>query len=586
MKINLNLRAKTSINICAFFLGFALVPGNTRQVEAQSPVDIKSEDSEHQIPLRPAIKTGKEKDQTKNTSVSEEENNEALSVFDKLESKDTILVNPEKLIVKPPVLKALIQLEQHVSPLHIEADQNKDITLGEVLKTALRNNLDIKIAETRKKSSEWRFYETLGTFLPDVVNSFGFQGITGKAASPAGAILRINSPYLTTASGFNWVLFNGGARIFQAKESHHLYKATGSALKGSINDVLIKVTQLYYNLVLNDALLQIRVKAVEESKSILQLNADLFSEGVATKLDVLQSRAQLSRDRQALVSQQISRRQAALDLSTALYLDPAIDLNIQDRIVKKTRLVDKEARIGQLIAEAIKERPELPEKEEKRLAALAFTKVRKAAYVPSLSFSGAVAGTGADIARADGSQQIPLSSVTTSGSTLTPQVAGGPNVPLTNGIGGKKTFDMRALFVLGMDVEWKVGGLGVPDAARIKRANYAARRAQLEYNKELAKVFQDVRNSYNHAIDTETLVKETTAEVDSSEEALRIAVLRLKEGLGTQTDVIVAQRDYTQALISKAKALIDYNISQAQILHSTGSISFNTLTRGFKPGTK
>ncbi len=506
-----------------------------------------------------------------------------LSAFDKLESKETILVNPEKLIVKPPVLKALIKLEEPVSPLHIESDSNRDITLGEVLKTALRNNLDIKISNTKKESARWRFYERLGSFLPDVVNSFSFQAISGKVASPAGAILRIKSPYLTTGSGFNWSLFEGGARIFRAKEAHHMMKASQSALQGSINDVLLKATNLYYDLVLNDALLQIRVKAVEESKAICQLNEDLFSEGVATKLDVLQSRTQLSRDRQALVSQQIKRRQAAVDLSTALYLNPAVDLNIQERTVKKIRLIGKGTKIGDLIATAMKERPELPEREEHRLAAVQRTKVRKAAYIPNLSFSGAVAGTGADIARGDGLQQIPLSSVTTAGSTLTPAISGGANAPLANGGGGRKTFDMRALFVLGMDVEWKLGGLGTVDAARIKRAGYLARQAQLEYNKELAKVYQEVRNSYNHAIDTEALVRETTSEVESSEEALRIAVLRLKEGLGTQTDIIIAQRDYTQALINKVRALIDYNTSQAGVLHSTGAISFNTLTRGFRP---
>lgn len=529
-----------------------------------------------EVKLRPAIGPDGKK----------EEQQDDLSVFDKLEDKDTILVNPEKLIVKPPVLKALIKLEEPVSPLHIESDSNRDITLGEVLKTALRNNLDIKISKTRRDTAQWRFYERLGSFLPDVVNSFSLQAISGKAASPAGAILRIKSPYLTTASGFNWMLFEGGSRIFRAKESHHLLKASDATLKGSINDVLLQVTKLYYNLVLNDALLQIRVKAVEESKAILQLNEDLFSEGVATRLDVLQARTQLSRDRQALVSQQISRRQAAVDLSTALYLNPAEDLNIRQRTVKKIRLVGKGTRIGALIATAMKERPELPEREERRLAAIQRTKVRKAAYIPNLSFSGAVAGTGADIARGQGSQQIPLSSVTSGGSSLTPAISGGANAPLANGGGGRTTFDMRALFVLGMDVEWKLGGLGTIDAARIKRAGYLARQAQLEYNKQLAKVYQEVRNSYNHAIDTEALVRETTSEVDSSEEALRIAVLRLKEGLGTQTDIIVAQRDYTQALISKVKAIVDYNTSQAGILHSTGAISFNTLTRGFRPKTK
>ncbi|HMO22700.1 MAG TPA: TolC family protein, partial [Candidatus Melainabacteria bacterium] len=219
-----------------------------------------AEDSSEEPELRPPIKTQ-----------PEEEKTDDLSAFDKLEDKETILINPEKLIIKPPVLKALIKLDQPVSPLHIEADGNRDITLGDVLKTALRNNLEIKISEARKESAKWRFYEDVSHFLPDVGNSLSLQAIQGKVASPAGAILRIKSPYLTTGSGFNWTLFKGGERIFQAKEGRHRMKASAHALKGSINDVLLQATKLYYELVLNDALLQIRVKAVEESKAILQL---------------------------------------------------------------------------------------------------------------------------------------------------------------------------------------------------------------------------------------------------------------------------------------------------------------------------
>ena len=506
-----------------------------------------------------------------------------LSAFDKLEDKETVLVNPEKIIVKPPMLKALIKLEQPVSPLHVDADSHKDITLGDVLKTALRNNLDIKISEDMTEYSKWRVFEHYASFLPDVANTFSLQALRGLVASPAGAIINLNSPYITQGSAFNWNLFQGGSRIYNTIRARHLRKASQAKLQGTVNDVLLQATQLYYNLVEQDALLQIRVKAVEESKAILKLNEDLFTEGVATKLDVLQSRTQLSRDRQLLVSQQINRRTAAVDLATALYLNPAVDLNISNRTVQKIRLISNDTRISKLVSLALAERPELPHKEERRQAALQLAKVHRAALLPNLSFSGAVAATGADIARGAGGQQIPLSSVTAAGSTVTPTITSGASTPLTQGFGNRKTFDMRALFVLGMDVNWQLGGLGAVDAAKIKKAQYLARIAQLEYNKQLAQIYKEVRNSYNHAIDTETLVKETTTEVNSSEESLRIAVLRLKEGLGVQTDVIVAQRDYTQALINKAKAIIDYNVSQAQILHSTGAISFNTLTRGLKP---
>ena len=43
--------------------------------------------------------------------------------------------------------------------------------------------------------------------------------------------------------------------------------------------------------------------------------------------------------------------------------------------------------------------------------------------------------------------------------------------------------------------------------------------------------------------------------------------MRLNNGLGTNIDVLTAQRDLTQARLDKALALINFNKEQAQLLH-------------------
>jgi outer membrane protein TolC len=45
-------------------------------------------------------------------------------------------------------------------------------------------------------------------------------------------------------------------------------------------------------------------------------------------------------------------------------------------------------------------------------------------------------------------------------------------------------------------------------------------------------------------------------------------------------DIITAQRDYTQARVDKAQALINFNIAQAQRVHDVGLISTSALTSG------
>ena len=57
-----------------------------------------------------------------------------------------------------------------------------------------------------------------------------------------------------------------------------------------------------------------------------------------------------------------------------------------------------------------------------------------------------------------------------------------------------------------------------------------------------------------------------------------LAQVRFQEGVGTYLDVINAQHNYTDALIDKANAIIDYNSSQARLLHAIGCLTVDTCT--------
>ena len=87
-----------------------------------------------------------------------------------------------------------------------------------------------------------------------------------------------------------------------------------------------------------------------------------------------------------------------------------------------------------------------------------------------------------------------------------------------------------------------------------------------------------MRQSYLNTLSTENKITETTSQVRSATEELRLAQLRLQNGLGKNIDVLRAQQDYISALINKAQALRDFNIAQAQLLRDTGVLSTSTLT--------
>ena len=80
------------------------------------------------------------------------------------------------------------------------------------------------------------------------------------------------------------------------------------------SDVLQGAARQYYNLLLAEALLQIRIRAVDQSEEQVRFNGEKLKQGLSTNLEYLQSRTQLSLDRQALLEQEVSRRMAALEL--------------------------------------------------------------------------------------------------------------------------------------------------------------------------------------------------------------------------------------------------------------------------------
>ena len=401
-------------------------------------------------------------------------------------SSGAIFQDAENVIVKPPLLTALITLEKKRSPFDLDADSSTQVTLRDVLKTSLEANLPIKIANQEVLEKHWQNVGAFAGFLPNLTNEINFEGLGGNYVTPAGFAIPIHNGFLTMNSGFNWTLFNGGGNIWNYKQTKHQYKASVAAAKGTVNDVLQEVVENYYNLVLNEVLLQICVKQVETTHALLLVNQDLFADGANTQLDVLQSQYEYSMARQQLIQQQVSRRQAAIKLATSINLNPEVDLTPKDRLVSKIQLVDPRLTPGDLLKMVVANRPDLKRYDELRLAAKDNVKVARATFMPVIVGSGTVIGSGA--------RAVNVSSLE-SGLGLSTAGAGvGPasvaTLPISGTSGtGPKSFTTQSLFILGVDAQWNFGGMGLQQTAQLQTARAEARKVSLELNRVLAQVY-------------------------------------------------------------------------------------------------
>jgi outer membrane protein TolC len=277
--------------------------------------------------------------------------------------------------------------------------------------------------------------------------------------------------------------------------------------------------------------------------------------------------------------------------------------------VVENHLIDSSLNIAQLTDIAVRNRPELGQFNQSRLAAVRQVQVQMANLMPTAQFflsanrnqterggsSGSTGGGGSNLGSLIGTGTAGngvgggsvvgvgaggiggASSGGGGGATTVISAGGAGGTGIAVGGGGNNTTTSES-FTMGFDINWNLAGLGVPDAMTTLSQRSLARQAMLQYNQTAITVLTQVRSSYLNTLTAEEQVDVTAEAVIAGQEGLRLANLRLQHGVGTNLELIQAQRDYVTALINHSQAIINFNITQAQLLRDIGQISLSTLT--------
>ncbi len=509
----------------------------------------------------------------------------------------------EAIELSLPQPNQLMSLGSILPPIRLEANYTQPISLKDALLYSVDNNLAVRIANANKSVQKWLTVSQFGNYLPNAIMNFQHQLLSGQSLIGGVIPTSFHTPNTTAQAGFQWYGFQGGAVTFSSLSQLHQFRAAREQLHGTVNDTLLAVTRAYYNLVQNQALLQIQTRAVEVSRAQVLLNQQLESAGTGTKFQVLQSDTQLARDEQNLLGQEVALRNSAIDLATTMNLNAAVNFLSVEQEIRKVRLIDPNVDINQLLAFAIAYRPELKQYEHLRTAARRNIQVSAAGLYPQMQFFGSVNGNGSTLGKSEvytapSFSTVAVNSAPTSSTIITPSAII-PNALATQeapGVGSNKQplvgaaeqytpsqfrdRDMKASYIIGVRVDWNYPSLGVPQMANIMAARGLARQALLNSNQQLLNVIQQVRESYLLSQTAEREIEVTTKAVISAAEELRLSRVRLANGVGTNIDVINSQRDFTTALVNKAQAIIQFNIAQAQLVHDIGIITVDNLTSG------
>ena len=228
----------------------------------------------------------------------------------------------------------------------IEVNAQQNMTLNEVIKTALKNSYDIQLVENSlaiaKNNNDLGVAGALPTVAASANNNKSLTTIEQKFADPARNTTKTGVDGNTLSGGLTAsILIFNGYRIMAFKDRLAMIeKQNGFLLQSQMQNTTAQVMQQYYNVVRQQAYLKTIEKSIEASQQRLDIVKTRQQIGVANQTDILQSNIDLNALQQGKQNQLLIIAQAKTDLARTINNkeDISSSLIINDTIQIDTKL--------------------------------------------------------------------------------------------------------------------------------------------------------------------------------------------------------------------------------------------------------
>ncbi|TVR09366.1 MAG: TolC family protein [Phormidium sp. GEM2.Bin31] len=427
-------------------------------------------------------------------------------------------------------------------PEEVEIEGTQPITLNQALELAVRNNLTLQQSQLSLEQSLANLRETQAELFPNVNLS---SNLTWSDSANARLNIRRQEETLgqrsptqgdptsttwNTELSVNYTVFDFGGRAGRIAAAEAQVRNTELEIERQLEQVRLQVQNAYYNIQEADMNVQIGRSAVENAEQSLQDAQSLEQAGVGTRFDVLRAEVQLANDQQvlneALADQRVSRRQ----LARILNVPQSVDLAAADPVDLAGVW---ELPLDDTIVLAFRNRAELQQELIDRDIAQEQQRVVRSQGLPQFSLSGSA------------------------------------NLITTSGDGSGLTEGYSAQ----VQMQWNLFDGGAR-AANIRQFEAQEESASVRFADARNQVRSEVEESYFELDSRLQNVSRATAALELAEESLDLARLRFQAGVGTQTDVIAAQNDLTQARGNLVTAILGYNRSLAQLQRAVSNHPF------------
>jgi outer membrane protein TolC len=419
------------------------------------------------------------------------------------------------------------------------------ITLQQAVKIALEKNPLRKaaLANTRVASADVRearsvlmprlmFSET-ATRGDDPVYVFGSKLRQQRFTAPDFALNKLNTPLpfgnFSTRFGGSWNLFDSLASWHGVNRAKQMNEAAGHQLARTDQEIVFRVVDSYYGVLLATKQLEVAEHAMRTSQSILERSEARFNSGLVVESDLLTAKVRMAARQQELIRARNDLDLAQAQFSTALGVPADSLFQPAEALAEPTLPVPV---LQEIEKQALMNRPDLKRVQSEESAQRQSVAIAKSSFGPRLN---AFAGWEMD------------------------------NPTLAAGGGGNN-------WLGGIEVQFDIFQGGA------KRAELARERALQERATAMKQVASDgvrleVRRAYYNLDSARQEVEVARAAIAQAQDSLRINQNRYDGGLTTITDLLGAEEATRRSQTDYWEAIYRYHTSYANLELASGTLN-------------
>lgn len=399
------------------------------------------------------------------------------------------------------------------------------LTLSDVVNATLCGNPQTRAVWANARAQAAGVGVAEAAWLPTLDGSIAASHSNNRGGALTAPVTSNQRNYGLSLS---WLIYDFGGREASLKNARQLLEAANASQDATVQALFLAAVQAYYQSQATQAASDAALEAEKAAQESFHAAEARYKAGAATPADKLQAQTAWSQATLNRIRADGDFKNAQGILANTMGLSAATPLQLAAQAAVPA-LGQFEAKVAQLIDEAVQRRPDL-----------------RAAQAQTLAAQAAV-----DVARASGRPSVSL------------------------GISGSETRggrlpDARSS-ALGVTVDLPLfSGFSTTYKVRAAEAQAEATAAQSEQLK--LKVALDVWNGYQSLTTATQTVRSSADLLASAEQSQRMALGRYKAGMGNILDVLNAQSALASARQQRVQSLYSWNVARAALAQAMGTL--------------